>query len=397
MLIYFIHGVATRDANYANKLIKLIQEECKRQNRPIPYCHAGFWGNVLKGTEKLWRDIDQELQKQKQKNSDFNPDRSFRYQNFRKEYFSYFIGDAFSYLGSDRGKQIRRIIADQLIDLVQAHPAETELHIVAHSLGTVILWDVLFSERFDPKDPAHIIRYLISKERGKLSLSSVTTMGSPIPFLNLTLGIDAKQIEKFITQHQGKPLIWNNLINSYDIIAYPIRPLFDSITDESKIFMNDYYLEAITDLFDSVEIPAVVFNSLNAHTYYLESDKVAKNIVDTVYLSQHSYNNGSSSNDTTFVNLAIEKISKIPGVTKDIVKMKPLKENILLEGKFKDASGYIYLSSDLYRVHHVYIWDNHQNLVYAVYVGWIHAEGLKNSVAEIMGQLCYVTDEAKNS
>ncbi len=29
--------------------------------------------------------------------------------------------------------------------------------------------------------------------------------------------------------------------------------------------------------------------------------------------------------------------------------MKPLKEKILLEGKFKDASGYIYLSSDLYR------------------------------------------------
>ena len=28
--------------------------------------------------------------------------------------------------------------------------------------------------------------------------------------------------------------------------------------------------------------------------------------------------------------------------------MKPLKEKILLEGKFKDASGYIYLSSDLW-------------------------------------------------
>ena len=54
MLIYFIHGVATRDASYANKLIKLIEEECKRKNQAIPYCYAGFWGNVLKGTEKLW-------------------------------------------------------------------------------------------------------------------------------------------------------------------------------------------------------------------------------------------------------------------------------------------------------------------------------------------------------
>ncbi|MDJ0545864.1 MAG: hypothetical protein PX637_16265 [Microcystis sp. M53601_WE4] len=31
------------------------------------------------------------------------------------------------------------------------------------------------------------------------------------------------------------------------------------------------------------------------------------------------------------------------------------------------------------------------------YVGWIHAEGLKNSVTEIIRQLCYVNDEAKNS
>ena len=145
MIIYFIHGVATRDASYANKLIKLIEEECKRKNMAIPYCYAGFWGKVLKGTEKLWRDIEQELQTQKQKNSNFNPEQSFRYQNFRKEYLSYFIGDAFSYLGSDRGTQIRRIIADQLIDLIQAYPRETELHIVAHSLGTVIILDLLFS------------------------------------------------------------------------------------------------------------------------------------------------------------------------------------------------------------------------------------------------------------
>jgi len=344
MLIYFIHGVATRDASYANKLIKLIEEECKRKNQIIPYCYAGFWGNVLKGTEKLWRDIEQELQTQKQKNSNFNPEQSFRYQNFRKEYLSYFIGDAFSYLGSDQGTQIRRIIADQLIDLVQAHPRESELHIVAHSLGTVILWDLLFSERFDPKDPAHEIRDLIGKERGKVSLSSVTTMGSPIPFLNLTLGIDTNQIEKFISQHQGRRLLWNNLINSSDIIAYPIRPLFDSITDVSKILMSDYYLEATGNIFDSVEIAAVVLNSLNAHTYYLASDKVAKNIVETIYFNQQDYNHGNSYSNNNCFDLAIERIATISGVTKDVVKMKPLKEKILLEGKFKDASGYIYLA-----------------------------------------------------
>lgn len=355
------------------------------------------FGEMSSKEPKNYGEISSKNYRHKTENINFNPEQSFRYQNFRKEYLSYFIGDAFSYLGSDRGNQIRRIIADQLIDLVQAYPQETELHIVAHSLGTVILWDLLFSERFDPQDPAHKIRDLIGKERGKLSLSTVTTMGSPIPFLNLTLGIDTNQIEKFITQHQGQRLLWNNLINSSDIIAYPIRPLFDSITDVSKILMSDYYLEATGNIFDSVEIAAVVLNSLNAHTYYLASDKVAKNIVETIYFNQQDYNHGDSYSHNTCVDLAIERIAKISGVTKDLVKMKPLKEKILLEGKFKDASGYIYLSSDLYRVHHVYIQDNHQNIVYAVYVGWIHVEGLKNSVTEIIRQLCYVNDEAKNS
>ncbi len=93
------------------------------------------------------------------------------------------------------GKTIRlsrpqKLFAQDRAVIEEAYPQESELHIVAHSLGTVILWDLLFSERFDPQDPAHKIRDLIGKERGKLSLSTVTTMGSPIPFLNLTLGID---------------------------------------------------------------------------------------------------------------------------------------------------------------------------------------------------------------
>ena len=282
MLIYFIHGVATKDANYAKKLIELIYKECKRQNQPLPHCHAGFWGNVLTGTEKLWRDIDQELQIKKQQDSHFSPDQAFRYHSFRRDYFSYFIGDTFSYLSSDRGQKIRRILADQLIDLVNNHPTEKELHIVAHSLGTVILWDVLFSDRFSPSDPAYEIRSLIGRDHGRISLSSITTMGSPIPFLNLTLGINIDHIQNFITQYQANRLRWKNLINSYDIIAYPIRPLFNSLANSSKIFVTDHYLETSNDFFDLVELASVVFNATNAHQYYLESYKVARSIVNNI-------------------------------------------------------------------------------------------------------------------
>ncbi|ACB50287.1 hypothetical protein cce_0936 [Crocosphaera subtropica ATCC 51142] len=282
MLIYFIHGVATRNANYAKDLIKLIQERCKLLNYELPHFHAGFWGDVLKGTDKLWRDIDQELHNQKQRDSQFCPEQALRYQEFRKEYFSYFIGDTFSYLSSDRGKEIRKKLANQLRDFVNHHPEEKELHIVAHSLGTVILWDVLFSDRFSPSDSVHSIRSLIGKKYGKISLSGVTTMGSPIPFLNLTLGIDEKQIQDFLEEYQGNSSTWNNIINSYDIIAYPIGSLFTKLDKSSKITVKDCYIKTNHDLWDLVEKVSVVFNSVPAHNDYFQSDEVAKIIVDNI-------------------------------------------------------------------------------------------------------------------
>lgn len=387
MLIYFIHGVATKDASYAKKLINLIQEECKRQNQPLPHCHAGFWGNVLMGTAKLWRDIDQELQIQKQKDGKFNPDKAFRFQNFRKEYFSYFIGDAFSYLSSDRGGKIRRIIADQLIDLVRAHPAEEELHIVAHSLGTVILWDVLFSDRFPTSDPAHEIRSLIGKERGKVSLSSVTTMGSPIPFLNLTLGIDTNQIQNFLERHQKNRLIWNNLINSYDIIAYPIRPLFDTQVNSSKILVTDHYLEAITDLFDSVEIASVVFNSLNAHSYYLGSDKVAKIIMETI----HELNKSKNNRNAESVHVAVYQLVKTTTITEDKSQLSRVLnlDTIVMAKKFRDGSGQIKITRNPLGLYHLYVLDRQEKCLYAGYSGFLHdINGLKQTFETIVSQFC---------
>jgi hypothetical protein len=36
MLIFFIHGVATRDAQYAHDLKELIKEEFTKKNKPLP-------------------------------------------------------------------------------------------------------------------------------------------------------------------------------------------------------------------------------------------------------------------------------------------------------------------------------------------------------------------------
>ncbi|EAZ90646.1 lipase family protein [Crocosphaera chwakensis] len=378
MLIYFIHGVATKDADYAKNLIKLINEKCKYQTQEPPHCYAGFWGNVLKGTDKLWRDIDQELDNQKQQDSQFNPEQAFRYQNFRKEYFSYFIGDTFSYLSFDTGIKIRKIIANQLRDFVNHHPEEKELHIVAHSLGSVILWDILFCDRFPPSDPVHTIRSLIGKKYGKISLSGVTTMGSPIPFLNLTLDVDEKQIQDFLEEYQDRAFTWNNIINSYDIIAYPIGSLFKKLGNSSKITVNDHYIKMNNDILASVELASVVLNSVKAHSYYLESNEVAKIIVDSV----------TKNKPKTLTQEAINRLQDIPGMTDDNNLDKPMGCKISLSAEFKDFSGKISLVSDLFGVDHIYIFNNNHQTIYSGYVGWIHGENFKKEVKIIADELC---------
>lgn len=88
-------------------------------------------------------------------------------------------------------------------------------------------------------------------------------MGSPIPFLNLTLDVDEAQIQSFLEEYQDKAFTWNNIINSYDIIAYPIGSLFKKLGNSSKITVNDHYIKMNNDILASVELASVVFNDDN--------------------------------------------------------------------------------------------------------------------------------------
>ncbi len=146
MLVFFIHGVATQDAKYAQPLENLIREEFNKRGKPCPCFYSSFWGHILKDVGKMWNWIERDLQEIKKENPQADLQDIFRYQKFRKDFLFEFFGDAFTYLNSERGAEIRRLIADRLEDFIKQNPKENELHIVSHSLGSVILWDILFSE-----------------------------------------------------------------------------------------------------------------------------------------------------------------------------------------------------------------------------------------------------------
>jgi len=47
MLIFFIHGVATRDVKYSQPLIRGIKEEISKRKDKLPYFYTSFWGHIL--------------------------------------------------------------------------------------------------------------------------------------------------------------------------------------------------------------------------------------------------------------------------------------------------------------------------------------------------------------
>lgn len=101
------------------------------------------------------------LTESKKYNPQASIDSIFHYRYFREGFLSEFGGDFLSYLNPERGIAIRKLVAQQLLDFLKKNPQETELHFIAHSLGSVILWDVLFSEQFRPKDTAYEIRAMM--------------------------------------------------------------------------------------------------------------------------------------------------------------------------------------------------------------------------------------------
>ena len=221
MLIFFIHGVATRDVKYAEPLKIALKEEFKKHGMEFPHFYSSFWGNALSDVEKMWSQINRDINILQQEYPEIDIEDCLRYKQFREGFLSEFVGDMFTYLNEQRGYEIRKLIAQQLMQFLQENSQETELHIITHSLGSVILWDVLFSERFKPNDPSFDIRSSIQNfseksKQGQVYLKSITTMGSPILFFNTMLGIEPNKVKEFFQRNQSY-LKW---IKSYSSFRY---------------------------------------------------------------------------------------------------------------------------------------------------------------------------------
>jgi hypothetical protein len=399
MLVFFIHGVATRDACYSSNLQQLIKTEFSHREEKNPHFYASFWGSALTDMGKIWNGIDEDLAAVKKKYPKIDREEIFRYRTFREGLFSQFLGDFFTYMNPDKGREIRKTIAQQLYNFIKENPNDSELHIVAHSLGTVILWDILFSDRFSAKDPALSIRAMIRelenqtdvKPKYQVNLSSITLIGSPILFINTMLDVRPEKVEQFAHSYSSEqPLRWINLIHASDLIAYPLKASLHLAENSCLKFTDEYLLEDVnlaektarslgqTDL-------AMVLGSSDAHSNYWNCSQTARLITNNILNQQKVI-------FQNFLKTVIHHLSQVKGMT-PIPQVMGIQRNYnnynISKGdlylKFPDKSGKIYLFVNAINVHHVYVLDSDDELQFGGYVSWIDQEGLMKKLELIKG------------
>ena len=324
--LLFIHGVNTRkddtQPSYADQLFKLIKQQMQASERALVPLIV-YWGEVSDEQES-------ELL-QAYKASPIWDKLWFR--QFRETQMVRFAGDASLYLSRYVGGKVADIVAKELTAVKNA-AADDRLHLVTHSLGTVIFFDLLFSARWEEKkgidgyDSVMAIRDAVYGAKGESSnpkegirLGSIFTMGSPLGLFSLMdvdkEAVDAKNaqgevkcthditprleqlLDNLHKELKGNKLPWRNFAHPGDPIACPLEVLIPNMVDGRKVYLDirdvlipataaeiiaEPFQEALLDLLAEPfrQTALTLMNGGSAHLSYLQSKPVAVEIAKVI-------------------------------------------------------------------------------------------------------------------
>lgn len=244
MLVFLIHGVGTRSANYATALVRNIKSHFRDSEQPLFY--MSFWGHAFNNKRTQIIDfIKSDVQEATSKHRIGHEMRKdvYRYKRRRFQFINDFLGDFLNYQNPERGQKIRETVIQQFFQFVKYHPQEEDIHFVAHSLGCLILWDILFSSTIeDEPDVLEFRDYVFN-----LKLKSITTLGSPLLFIQHFMDVDFSSLNEFLDSEKNfifgedYTLRWVNIIHSSDLIAYPMKSAIkDKVSD--RLFYVDQFV-----------------------------------------------------------------------------------------------------------------------------------------------------------
>lgn len=300
--IMFIHGVNVRDRQGyeqdAMRMFERIKAAVQDQSR------------VLKPVILFWGDISESSLQKLGDNFKRSPAwKKLWFREFREEQILSFVGDAALYLSRHVSAEIVRNITQQALDQMnlsidglRTPPEGDRVHLVTHSWGTVILFDVMFAPRWDDDDLEEDIRRSIQNIRAGLfgvgtaenqgfgiPIASINTMGSPIALFSLIQAQGAESFNltpnltsflKAIFEVQQKPLPWRNFVHPGDPIAYPLEGIKPMLLDDAGQFVQ---LQDILSPTSGLSLPfsqnlLSILNGGKAHGSYWHSQKIAAEI-----------------------------------------------------------------------------------------------------------------------
>jgi hypothetical protein len=311
--LLFIHGINTRETrdqpDFADPLIQNVQHLCS-PGMPIKPI-ALHWGDVNAGAEQSVLKAFQESPAWEK----------LCFPNLRSKQLLQFAGDLALFISRASGK----LLVDRLVQEVMSsslhdfHPHEDHLHLITHGVGTMILFDLLFSSRWDAAnvggyDGVEHLRHQIFQ--GQFPIRSIHTMGSPFGMFRLIKGDSAPlpnthditpRLRDYLQQlHEetGTPLLWRNYLHPLDPVATPIEQLVpemlnmdracfdvkDLLTQEPDLIsqISELTIQALGgrgEKGEKMEIAQLLLLSGSAHTSYWSNPLVASTIIQTVQIA----------------------------------------------------------------------------------------------------------------
>ena len=311
--VLFNHGVSTRDTQprqtYADSLFNLIQSNYRLSPERTLKKIVLYWGDVSAAEEQQLLTTYRTSPYWKQ----------MWFRSIRETIILQSIGDIALYLSRYIGAKVAERLAEQTIAGLEGFdPKEDRLHLVSHSLGTTILFDILFSARWDAPDaPGHNsvenIRNLLfgvgpTPDAG-IMLGSVTTMGSPLGLFSL-IDVDystenttnsyghvlsthdiTPRLEKLLMslyKELGMKLPWYNFMHPGDPVASPLALLLPELVDRDHRYIDiqDILIPPmglLEKLFNLVsQWPFSIIIGLQTHNEYFERQDVAQRIAQAI-------------------------------------------------------------------------------------------------------------------
>ena len=213
------------------------------KNTRSPIFYSSFWGHTFKSkTDQLFNWVRSDIRNLSNRCKELRGSEAdiYRYQECRESFIANFFGDFLTYLNTDKGSEIRKQILNQFQDFVNSHPEEKEIIIISHSLGTLVLWNLLFARDLPENDPANKFRKFFNSHDSKFELRGIVTMGSPLLFMGIKQNMDFSAVDDFTLKNK-RALSWVNIIHASDVIAYPLGNAIKHDKVE-KLFFTDQYL-----------------------------------------------------------------------------------------------------------------------------------------------------------